>query len=286
MNLPDLAVINFSSVSDPTVQRAVRAVNRQVREDFMPVWGAGYCSRLHMPRFDPGDAAVLSEDPVTAAAVIYLVDQPHLQNALMYHSINSAGLPVGFVFTDLGDWTVTLSHELLELIVDPTVNGFVPGPDPRAASAGESWLWHAYEVCDAVESTVYEIDDIMVSNFVTPAYFAQGQAAGARNDFLGIGVAPFGVLPGCHLGAVDPQTLEWLNIQGDDNAACGALKSRMKRFAKPGGRPRPGEREQQMLERCIAAAAAEHPARTAHLSGLAALTRSGRKQRVMRCNRP
>ena len=35
---------------------------------------------------------------------------------------------MGFVFTNLPDWTVTLSHEVLELIIDPTVNIFVPGP--------------------------------------------------------------------------------------------------------------------------------------------------------------
>ncbi len=101
-SLPDLAVINFSDEDNALVQEVIRAVNRQVTEDFMPVWSSGYTCKLHASAFDPAAPSVLQEDPVPAEAVIYLVNQPHIAGALGYHDINNAEVPVGFVFTELG----------------------------------------------------------------------------------------------------------------------------------------------------------------------------------------
>lgn len=201
MNLPEIAIFNFSNQTDADVQRAVRAVNRQVLEDFMPVWGAGYHSRLKSSAFDAAAGEEVADEPVTADAAIYIVDQAHLAGAAGYHFKNGAEVPYGFVFTETGHWTVTLSHEVLELIVDPMVNCFVPGADPRPNRQGT--VLHAYEVCDAVERTSYVVDGVAVSNFVTPQYFSEGDTAGTRNDFLGTSVPSFGVLPGCHLGFID-----------------------------------------------------------------------------------
>ncbi len=216
MGLPTVAVINFATqVTDSEAQDAIRAVNRQIEEDFVPIWGAGRRLVLHASPFAPSVDSVLAEDPVRASGVLYLVDTGSLAGALGYHDMNAAEVPVGFVFTEVGedeDWTVTLSHEALELIVDPTVNIFVPGPDPRAFDDPARWLLHAYEVCDAVERTQYEIDGIRVSNFVTPQYFREGDAPGTRNDFLGVGVPSFGATPGSHLGVIDPSTGQFETI--------------------------------------------------------------------------
>jgi hypothetical protein len=201
MNLPEIAIYNFSDKSDPEVQRAVRAVNRQVIEDFIPVWGAGYLCSLQTSVFTSSPGEAIAEEPVTADAAIYIVDESHLPGAAGYHFLNGREVPYGFVFTDAGQWTVTLSHEVLELIVDPNANAFVPGPDPRPGRTGT--VLHTYEVCDAVERTTYLIDGVAVSNFVTKQYFVEGDGSGTRNDFLGTSVTSFGLLPGCHLGFFD-----------------------------------------------------------------------------------
>ncbi|MGE0623746.1 MAG: hypothetical protein AB7I04_04750 [Pseudomonadales bacterium] len=136
MDLPDLAIINFSSVSEREARTAIRAVNRQVLEDFLPIWGSGYYCKLHrgggVERSQP---EIIEAEPVEAAAAIYLVDRPHISAALSYCSLNTAELPVAFVFTDLGDWTVTLSHEVLELIVDSTLGFFLTEQESRGARA-------------------------------------------------------------------------------------------------------------------------------------------------------
>ncbi len=130
MTMPDLAIINFSEVSEGEARRAIRAVNRQVADDFLPIWGGGYYCKLHRQsevaqRSDQSQPVIIEPDPIPAEAAIFLVDRTHISAALSYCSMNASALPVAFVFTDLGDWTVTLSHEVLEMIVDSTLGYFL-----------------------------------------------------------------------------------------------------------------------------------------------------------------
>lgn len=239
MSQPSIAVINFSAnLSDQTVQDVLRAINRQIIEDFVPIWGNGRVMRLHASAFEPAHPDILTDDPVRADSVIYLVDQATLPGALGYHDMNTRGVPVGFVFVvDLAEWTVTLSHEALELIVDPTVNIFVPGPDPRDAA---NTVLHTYETCDAVERTSYEIDGVRVSNFVTPHYFTIGDEPGQRNDFLGVGVTSFGVTQGSHIAFIDLSTGTFVTVNGQDAPPSMVHAARARTFdrAKP---QRPGD---------------------------------------------
>ena len=54
------------------------------------------------------------------------------------------------------------------------------------SSAPNNVVLHTYEACDAVERLSYRIDEIAVSDFLTPNYFTIGDAPGTRNDFLGV----------------------------------------------------------------------------------------------------
>ncbi|MEM8767373.1 MAG: hypothetical protein AAGE43_08020 [Pseudomonadota bacterium] len=134
MALPDLAIINFSEIDDRDVRLALRAVNRQVVEDYMPIWGSGFYCKLHRREHLPGQPDVIEAEALRADAALFLVDRPRINAALSYCAINAAEIPVGFVFTDLGDWTVTLSHEVLELIVDSTLGFFLSEPEARVLS--------------------------------------------------------------------------------------------------------------------------------------------------------
>ena len=73
-------------------------------------------------------------------------------------------------------WTVTLSHELLEMLADPWINWCAQGDDGKI---------YALEVCDAVEADRmgYEIDGVLVSDFITPSWFEPTHAD--RVDFKG-----------------------------------------------------------------------------------------------------
>lgn len=206
-----ISVINHTNgaISDEEVQTTLRAVNRQIREDFETYWSLGAELRLEGRSSQQPDTATLAD--MRGEAVIYLWDEADVDDAIGYHDRNNRGIPFGFVFTrisaDLGEpWTVTLSHEALELIGDPEVNLLVKGPHPDENRE----VFHWYEMCDAVQTETYLLEGIAVSNFVLPLYFTGGEELGGRNDFLGRSydgktLRSFGVNPGGYVGFFDPE---------------------------------------------------------------------------------
>ncbi len=282
MSFPTISVVNFSDLADNEVQAAIRAVNRQIQEDFAPIWGAVWDLRLHGSSFDPNDINSLVEEFIQGEAVLYLVDEPHLPGAAGYHAINGREMPYGFVFiTDPNDWTVTLSHEALELIIDPTVNVLVPGPDPRPGGQNNTVL-HAYEVCDAVERTSYLIDDIRVSNFITQQWFFPDDAPGTRNDFLGVGVPSFDATPNSHLAFLDLNQ-GWVTYFGQ--AASGVQPGFLARQACfEHERKRLGPKQEPAMIEVLQTVKSKPPIKVTNdgerrrLERLVAVTRSGRRQ--------
>jgi hypothetical protein len=227
-----ISVINRSAgVSDAELQRAVRAINRQLEEDFYPHWQFG--ARL---RVDGAGRVVGEHDkrvvlPVLPGrrgdAVIYIVDRPTVGGAEGYHDINNMDVPFGFVFLEMcstgaDDWTVALSHEAIELVGDPLGNLLVQGPHP---DDGRHLVFHQFELCDAVSGDYYEIDGVKVQNFLLPGWFAKNKLEGARNDFMGRPVggetlAPFTSATGGYLLFYDanlPEGKKWkqVHLPGD-----------------------------------------------------------------------
>ncbi len=219
-----ISVINHTDgrITDEEVQRAVRAINQQIADDFEPYWSLGATLRLE------GKSSLTPQKQTPADmrgdAVIYLWDKTDVPNALGYHNANNRGIPFGFVFTELSEqlgenWSVTLSHEALELIADPEVNLLVAGPNPTNPNAAV-FFW--YEMCDPVQAETYQVDGIEVSNFILPLYFTSGDEIGGRTDFLGRvhngkALTSFGVNPGGYVGFFNPATgqAETYTLRGD-----------------------------------------------------------------------
>ena len=204
-----ISIINHSNgkLKDAKIQRVLRAINRQIKEDFEPYWSLG--ARLRLEGHSSKKPNIQNPADMRGDAVIYLWDKADVDNAIGYHDLNNSGIPFGFVFLEIAkqlgeDWSVTLSHEALELIGDPEVNLLVAGPHPNPSVKRDVFHW--YEMSDAVQSETYEIDGISVSNFVLPLYFTGGDEFDGRNDFLGSSLASFGVNPGGYVGFFDPKT--------------------------------------------------------------------------------
>lgn len=205
-----ISVINHThdKISDEEAQRVLRAINRQIREDFEPYWSLGARLRLEGRHDAEPDRETLAD--MRGEGVIYLWDGSDVDDAIGYHDANHAGIPFGFVFTDIAEalgepWSVTLSHEALELIGDPEVNLLAAGPHPKEKRV----VFHWYEMCDAVQAETYDVDGVEVSNFVLPLYFTGSEERGGRNDFLGRShggktLRSFGVNPGGYVGFFDP----------------------------------------------------------------------------------
>lgn len=126
-------------------------------------------------------------------AMVFLdnADQP---GALAYHDLTPDGLPVAKVFvkTTLDDKqlvSVSASHELVEMLVDPAINMWTNGPS--------SVTMYAYESADPVEETDFPVNGIPMSNFVYPAYFESFRKPGSvQFDQMKQVKAPFEILKG------------------------------------------------------------------------------------------
>lgn len=199
-------VTNESSVlSDSQVQAALAALQTQVNRDFAPAWGI--TCQLNFA----------GKSPPLGVEVIHVLDDTDQADALGYHATDQSDNPVGFVFARTAQqygesWTVTLSHELLEQLVDPYCT---------LLSYAENWRRHrvvaiAQEVSDPVEGDSYLIGNTPVSNFVLPLYFSQPPlptGSTARVDFLGRLHQPLDMTPGGYI-AYTTNLQRWSQVFG------------------------------------------------------------------------
>ena len=131
------------------------------------------------------------------------LDDSDQAGALAYHDLTNEGLPISKIFvktllSDKATVSVGATHEICEMAVDPWLNSAYQDPQ------GVFW---AGEVCDPVEDDQYgyQIGGVLVTDFVTPNWFAH-QHAQATMDFKGHSHAAFEVLSGGYAQKFDPQT--------------------------------------------------------------------------------
>ncbi len=233
-----ISVINATQMEYQEVQTVIRAVNRQLQEDFKKYWHKDV--ELVLEGWTGVEPDPDNPFEIRGEAILYLWDQDDVDGALGYHALTNMGIPFSFVFTQLSvdldeKWSVTLSHEALEMAVDPEINLLAQGPHPDPDEGGRM-VYHWYELCDAVQAQTYTIDDVEVSNFLLPLYFTPGEEQINHNDFLGLGVKSFGVAPGGYVGFYDP-------LKGGDDQFMS-----MKKFQKKGKTPKSAEQRQKAKE--------------------------------------
>jgi hypothetical protein len=193
----NISVINASTVlSDADVQKVVPALQTQVHRDFAPAWGID--AELN---FVPH-----GKRPAPNTWWLAVLDNSDQAGALGYHDITRQGLPLGKVFakSDMQfglQWSVTASHELLEMLADPDINltAFVQ----KDMQHGRLF---AYEVCDAVEADElgYQIDGVLVSDFVFPSWFESFRKSnGTQFDYCKLVKESFQLLKGGYIGVYD-----------------------------------------------------------------------------------
>ena len=140
-----------------------------------------------------------------------MLDNSDQAGALGYHDMTPDGLPLGKVFaaTDLQfgtQWTVTASHELLEMLGDPAINLTALTMTNFDLNQNVVGRLYAYEVCDACEadSAGYNIDASLVSDFVYPAWFESFRKPGsAQFDYRSLIKQPFQLLEDGYISQFD-----------------------------------------------------------------------------------
>ena len=172
-----ISIVNHCTVlTDAQVHPVVDALQVQVHRDYAPAWGID-ADLMFVPK---------GQTPDVSTWWLVLFDDSDQAGALGYHELTPAGLPIGKVFakTDIDNnlsWSVTASHELLEMLSDPDINLTTFVQTSNAAG-----FLYAYENCDAVEddSFGYDINGVKMSDFVLPCYFQRSMPS-TKWDFCG-----------------------------------------------------------------------------------------------------
>ncbi len=192
------------------VQEVVNALNVQLRRDFVPAWGVADVA-----------VEVLGRGDHATGPTVYLQPKTDVPNALGYHDEHGNGQPYAIVSLELCQaleepWSVTVSHEILELLGNPDVDLYVPGPRPAPYQGSQVFWWR--EMCDAVQADSYGISGVRVSNFVLPAYFKPHKPG--KTNFLGRALPALGLRPGGYMGYYDPGSQHIVQVTADEKAVA------------------------------------------------------------------
>ena len=179
-------VADTDAVSAREITRVAAALDRQVTRDFGPHWGV-------LATVDP--VFSLEDVPVGYWPLI-LRDRIKVRGADGFHK-DRFGQP--FALMALNDsWSLTASHECLEMLADPFGDRMIPGPSIKK---GEGRVSYLVEVCDPSESDefAYTVNDVLVSDFILPSYYDPVAVEGVRYSFTGAIKRPRQVLEGGYI---------------------------------------------------------------------------------------
>ena len=148
------------------------AIQKQISRDFGPMWNV----EATVDAFDK-----LEDVPVGYWHVLLQDELPN--GAAGLHKRDDNKQPFALVALTT-NWTVFMSHEVLEMLVDPQ------GTLTRAGNSlksGQGRVEYLIEVCDPCQSScfAYSVNSVMVSDFYTPQYFDPAKSAAVRYSFSG-----------------------------------------------------------------------------------------------------
>ncbi|MGH2968938.1 MAG: hypothetical protein ACRDK0_07725 [Solirubrobacteraceae bacterium] len=210
-----VALVSLTSeVSSRSLMQVAAAVQKQITRDFTPFWGL----RATVDAFDD-----LSSVPSDYHHVIVFGDSEELMDRLQFaigeryaaeliddfERDRLSGLHLNtftrqpFALVAASDtWSVTMSHEVLEMIADPFGNRLVAAAHPLDTQQRVKYL---LEVCDPCQAMWYPVNGVPVSDFYTPRYFDPVAVDRSRYSFTGELEHPLQILEGGYLSWIDPQ---------------------------------------------------------------------------------
>ena len=193
----NLALVSEVDGHDPSdVARVAAALQRQATRDLSPIWGVGATV----------DAFPRLEDVPVGYWPLIIETDIGVPGAGGVHE-DKNGQP--FALIAMSDsWSLTASHEMLEMLVDPFGRRTVPGKSPKRGQGRVEFLVEVSDPCEA-DQFAYTVNDILVSDFYTPHFFDPKPAAGVRYSFTGALTGPREILRGGYVSFHDPVSDHW-----------------------------------------------------------------------------
>jgi hypothetical protein len=192
-----LALVSEVEGHDPgDVSRVGAALQRQATRDFAPIWKV--CATV--------DAFPRLEDVPIGYWPMVVETDIDVPGAAGIH-LDKDGQP--FALIAMSDsWSLTASHEMLEMLADPFGDRLIAGKSPKRDQGRVEFL---VEVCDPSEAAefAYTVNDILVSDFYTPHYFDPLHSPATRYSYTDAVERPRQVLRGGYLSWHDPISDHW-----------------------------------------------------------------------------
>jgi hypothetical protein len=177
---PTIAVFNKAQTPlGVKLDTLIAAMQEYINKFIVPVWATPAKLRK-------------TTDYLPGCWAMVFLDDADEDGALAYHDLTPDGFPQSKVFVkttlDNGDLvSVSASHVLVEMLVDPAINLMTTGPDTRAM--------YAYESADPVEALTFDVKGVPMSDFVYPSYFEVfRKPRSVKFDQMGAVAKPFQVL--------------------------------------------------------------------------------------------
>jgi hypothetical protein len=187
MNPIHIALTTLSNQVDAAeLSQVAAALQTQATRDFGPLWTVDATV----------DAFAFSDIPAGYWPIIVqdTIDQP---GALGYHQTRADGTPYALVLYG-PTWSLTASHECLEILADPFASQKHSGQSLIPAQGRVDYL---VEVCDPCEDPAfaYAVNGVTVSDFYTPNFFDPIASQQVRYSFSGAISQPYQVLANGYL---------------------------------------------------------------------------------------
>ena len=188
-------VSETDAIPGSEVDRASAALQKQLTRDFGPIWGIQATI----------DAFALLEDVPLSYWPVLVQDDIGMDAAGVH--LDHDGQPFALVQAS-NRWTLTASHEVLEMGADPFGNRLVAS---ESIKRGQGRVEYLVEVADPSEAPEfgYRVNGVLVSDFYTPRFFDPVATTGTRYSFTGAITKPRQVLRGGYLSWHHPATDHW-----------------------------------------------------------------------------
>lgn len=235
MSVNQIALVSLTDqLTASDLSKTASALQKQIIRDIGPIWNinATIDSFPDLNSVPTGYWIINIVEPET-------ITDPRFEG---FHLSDTNNQPYALVKND-SSWQLTCSHEMCEMLVDPSGNKMVAGDSIQEDQGRVNYL---VEVCDPSESAdfAYTINGIMMSDFYTPAYFDPIKNPSVRYSFTGAITEPKQVLKGGYLSWNDPVGNRWYradyysdslqitDITDEIQNQQGAFRSRIDRVTK------------------------------------------------------
>lgn len=189
-----VALVDISGTIEPAdLAEVAGALNEQVQSDIAPAWQV---------------AATVGTYPEAPQGTwrIELREKIDAKNAGGFHS-DKFGQPFAQVLLGAGSWTVTASHELVEMLVDPFGSRLHGAAALSGWAGGSARVRYLMEPADPCERVEYEVGGVPMSDFVLPSFYRSSPRGSlAAYSHTGAITEPLQILDGGYISFVDPAT--------------------------------------------------------------------------------